>query len=100
GLLGPDVLQPRGVCERGVPVQPGLGRRELRAAARAVPRAKCARWTVARTACASAGPVAARRAGRERAVTSVCATPAAPSTGLVKMGSVNAERAGMGSTAP
>lgn len=55
---------------------------------------------MARTACASAGPVAARRAGRERAATSASATPAAPSTGLVKMGSVNAQRAGMGSTAP
>lgn len=44
--------------------------------------------------------VAVKKGGQEWPVTSVCVTLVVRSTELVKMGNVNAERAGMGSTAP
>lgn len=44
--------------------------------------------------------VAAKKGGQEWRVTSECVIPVVQSTELVKMGNVNAERAGMGSTAP
>lgn len=50
--------------------------------------------------CALAEHVAVKKAGQEWHVTNVCAIPAARNTEPVKMGNVNAERAGMGSTAP
>lgn len=50
--------------------------------------------------CALAEHVAVKKGGQEWRVTSVCVIPGVQSTELVKMGNVNAERAGMGSTAP
>lgn len=50
--------------------------------------------------CALAERVAVKKGGQEWRVTSVCVIPGVQSTELVKMGNVNAERAGMGSTAP
>lgn len=55
---------------------------------------------MALTASASGEPAAVKRAGQAQLVTSACATPAALSTGPVKMANVNAERAGMVNTAP
>lgn len=55
---------------------------------------------MALTASASGESAAVKRAGQAQLVTSACATPAALSTGPVKMGNVNAERAGMVNTAP
>lgn len=50
--------------------------------------------------CALAERVAVKKGGQEWRVTSVCVIPGVQSTELVKMGNVNAERAGIGSTAP
>ena len=55
---------------------------------------------MALTASASGEPAAVKRAGQAQLVTSASATPAALSTGPVKMANVNAERAGMVNTAP
>lgn len=55
---------------------------------------------MAPTGYASVERVAVKKGGQERRVTSVCVIPVVRSMELVKMGNVNAERAGMGNTAP
>lgn len=63
-------------------------------------RQRFAQWTVEPMASAWAEPVAVRKAGREPAATSVCATLSASSTEPARTGSASVTRAGTANTAP